>query len=50
MNLNLNLNLNRTKANGEPLCDFHTFAIAAPATCDYYAGHTEALVPKLQKE
>jgi len=28
---------------------FETFSISAPTTCAYYAGHTEALVPKLEK-
>jgi len=26
---------------------YTTFSITAPSTCDYYSGHTEALVPKL---
>merc|ERR1712194_149727 len=32
---------------GYKTMSYTTFSITAPATCDYYAGHTEALVPKL---
>merc|ERR1719203_798721 len=35
---------------GFPKCSFSTFAIQAPDSCDYYAGHAEALVPKLETE
>jgi len=28
---------------------FSTFKITAPDTCEYYAGHTEALLPKLER-
>ncbi|CAD7970858.1 unnamed protein product [Amoebophrya sp. A120] len=33
---------------GYPSYSFTTFDIKAPDTCDYYAGHTAALVPKLE--
>lgn len=33
---------------GFPKYSYTTFDITAPASCDYYAGHTAALVPKLE--
>lgn len=33
---------------GFPKYSYSTFDIAAPPTCDYYAGHTAALVPRLE--